>query len=73
MRNIKLPTFKEWVPDYLIRITIFLILFPALAVFAFYYSNTLETMSYYGIEASDVQYSVILMYGALVCFLPLDD
>ena len=73
MRTIPLPTFKTWVPDYLIRITIFLLLFPALAVFAFYYSNALETMSYYGIEAADVQYSVLLMYGALVCFLPLDD
>lgn len=68
-----LPTFKTWVPDYLIRITVFLLLFPALAVFAFYYSNAVETMSYYGIEAADVQYSVLLMYGALVCFLPLDD
>jgi len=73
MRLIILPTFKTWVPDYLIRITVFLLLFPALAVFAFYYSNAIETMSYYGIEAADVQYSVLLMYGALVCFLPLDD
>lgn len=73
MKLAPLPTFKTWVPDYLIRITIFLLLFPALAVFAFYYSNSLDTMGHYGIEAGDVQYSVLLMYGALVCFLPLDD
>lgn len=69
----KLSTFKEWVPDYLIRITIFLLLFPALATFAFYYSNTAETIGFYGIETSDVQYSVLLMYAGLVSFLPLDD
>lgn len=73
MKTLPLPTFKTWVPDYLVRVTIFLLLFPALAVFAFYYSNTAETMGYYGIEPGDVQYSVLLMYGALVCFLPLDD
>ncbi|WP_413513169.1 MFS transporter [Myroides odoratus] len=73
MRPTPLPTFKTWVPDYVIRVTIFALLFPALAVFAFYYSNTAETMGHYGIEAGDVQYSVLLMYGALVCFLPLDD
>ena len=73
MSMIPLPLFKTGVPEWLIRIAIFLVLLPALSIFALYFSNANETASYYGIETADVQYSVVLMYATLVSFLPLDD
>ncbi|MBC9933177.1 MFS transporter [Chitinophaga qingshengii] len=65
--------FKPWVPEWLIRLTIFLVLIPALGIFALYFSNGAETIGYYGIEPADMQYSVVLMYALLVAILPIDD
>jgi MFS family permease len=65
--------FKNWAPEWLIRLTIFLVLFPVLLIFAIYFSNVPETSGYYGIEPADVQFSVVLMYAALVSFFPVDD
>lgn len=73
MSNAPLPVFKTWVPEWLIRLTIFLVLLPALGIFALYFSNSAETAGYYGMEPADVQYSVVIMYATLVTFLPLDD
>lgn len=73
MSSVSLPLFKRWAPEWLIRITIFLMLLPALGVFALYFSNGAETTGYYGMEPADLQYSVVLMYAALVTFLPIDD
>jgi len=73
MSNDHLPIFKPWAPEWLIRSTIFLVLLPALVAFALYFSNTAETAGYYGMEPADVQYSVIMMYAALVAVLPVDD
>ncbi|NML39508.1 MFS transporter [Chitinophaga sp. G-6-1-13] len=73
MSSINLPLFKPWVPEWLIRTTILLMLLPALGVFALYFSNGAETTGYYGMEPADMQYSVVLMYAALVTFLPIDD
>lgn len=73
MTVLSLPFFKPWAPEWLIRLMILLVLLPALGTFALYFSNSAETAGYYGMEPADVQYSVVIMYGALVTFLPLDD
>lgn len=73
MSSVNLPLFKPWAPEWLIRTTIFLMLLPALGVFALYFSNGAETTGYYGMEPADMQYSVVLMYASLVTFLPIDD
>lgn len=65
--------FKEWAPDWLIRLTIFLVLMPGLLVFALYFSNISEASGYYGIEPADVQFSIVIMYAAMVSFFPVDD
>ncbi|WP_306350233.1 MFS transporter [Flavobacterium sp. '19STA2R22 D10 B1'] len=72
MSTTTLSIFKTWVPEWLIRITIFLVLLPALGIFALYFSNANETIGYYAMEPGDVQYSVVIMYAALVAFLPVD-
>ncbi|MCW3466662.1 MFS transporter [Chitinophaga nivalis] len=73
MSQTTLPVFRSWVPEWLIRLTILLVLLPPLGMFALYFSNATETAGYYGMEPADVQYSVIIMYAALVAFLPMDD
>ncbi|ASZ12120.1 MFS transporter [Chitinophaga pendula] len=68
----KIPLFKDWVPHWLAAITIFAILLTSLFSFALYSSNAASAMGYYGIEPTDVQYSIVLMYAAAVAFLALD-
>lgn len=66
------PFFKPWVPNWLAILTIFLILFPSLVIFALYYNSTLAVAEYYSMDAMDVQYSVVLMYATVISWLALD-
>lgn len=65
--------FKPWVPEHLVRFSIAIVLLQAVALFAFYFSNSIDMIGYYGIEPTDVQFSMVLMYGGIVCVLPLGD
>lgn len=65
--------FKDWVPKWLICGTIVSILTMALLGFALYYSNMESAIGYYGFEQADIQYSVVLMYAAVIAFLALDN
>ncbi|MGL4779578.1 MAG: MFS transporter [Bacteroidales bacterium] len=67
-----LKVFKEWVPDWLIKIIIVSVLFISLLSFALYYSNLKSTIAYYGFDKAAIQYSVVLMYATVVTFLALD-
>ena len=51
----QLPLFKPWVPNWLAILTIFLILFPSLVIFALYYNSTLAVAEYYSMDDMDVQ------------------
>ena len=64
--------FKPWVPNWLAILTIFLILFPSLVIFALYYNSTLAVAEYYSMDAMDVQYSVVVMYATVISYLALD-
>ena len=66
------PFFKPWVPNWLAILTIFLILFPSLVIFALYYNSTLAVAEYYSMDAMDVQYSVVVMYATVISWLALD-
>lgn len=66
------PIFKPWVPNWLAILTIFLILFPSLVIFALYYNSTLAVAEYYSMDAMDVQYSVVVMYATVISYLALD-
>ena len=66
------PFFKPWVPNWLAILTIFLILFPSLVIFALYYNSTLAIAEYYSMDAMDVQYSVVVMYATVISWLALD-
>lgn len=67
-----IPLFKSWVSEWLARSIIFLIVITCLMGFALYYSNAENAIGHFGMDPYDVQYSVVLMYAAVVCFLALD-
>lgn len=71
MQAHKIPVFKPWVSEWMARTVIFAVLMTCLFAFAFY-GSPLAVMGYYGIQPTDVQYGMIVIYGSTVAFLALD-
>ena len=67
-----LPVFRSWVPVWLIRITIFIVIVPGLLLFGLSTASAPGAAGYYGIEPSDVQYSMIAFYAAVAGFFALE-
>jgi DHA2 family multidrug resistance protein len=67
-----LPVFKPWVPQWLIKFTIFLVILPSLLLFGLSTANAPAAAGYYGIEPADVQYSMIIFYAAIASFFALE-
>lgn len=67
----KIPIFKPWVSEWVARSVIFAILMACLFSFAFY-SSPVAAMGFYGIQPTDVQYGMVVIYGSTVAFLALD-
>ncbi len=70
--NEKIPIFKNWVPEWLIRGTIFMVIMPAMFLLGIFAGNISETVGFYGIEPADVQFSVLVYYVALASFFSLE-
>lgn len=71
MQAHKIPIFKSWVSEWVARAVIFTILMTCLFSFAFY-GSPIATMGFYGIQPTDVQYGMVVIYGSTVAFLALD-
>jgi len=71
MQAHKIPIFKSWVSEWVARFVIFAILMTCLFGFAFY-GSPVATMGFYGIQPTDVQYGMVVIYGSTVAFLALD-
>ena len=71
MQAHKIPLFKHWVSEWLARSVIFSILMTCLFSFALY-SSPVTVMGFYGVQPTDVQYAMVLIYGSTVTFLALD-
>ncbi|WP_288446102.1 MFS transporter [uncultured Chryseobacterium sp.] len=71
MQAHKIPIFKSWVSEWVARSVIFAILMACLFSFAFY-GSPVATMGFYGIQPTDVQYGMVVIYGSTVAFLALD-
>jgi DHA2 family multidrug resistance protein len=67
-----LPVFRSWVPVWLIRITIFIVIIPGLLLFGLSTASAPGAAGYYGIEPADVQYSMIAFYAAVAGFFALE-
>lgn len=66
-----IPVFKPWVSEWMARSVIFAILMTCLFSFAFY-GSPVTAMGYYGVQPTDVQYGMVVIYGSTVAFLALD-
>ena len=53
--------FKKWVPEWLIKITLFIVLLPSLILFFLPLTNVNAAAGNTGIETYDVYYSVVLL------------
>lgn len=65
-------TFRSWAPEWLIRLTILLVLFPTVMLFALSTANVNAATGFYGAEPQDIQFSMLVYYAALVAFTPLE-
>lgn len=70
--SLVLPVFKPWVPVWVVRITIFTVIFPGLLMFGLSTANGPAAAGHYGIEPADVQYSMIVYYAAVAGFFALE-
>jgi len=70
--SLALPVFRSWVPVWLIRATIFLVIFPGLLLFGLSTASGPGAAGYYGIEPADVQYSMVIFYAAVAGFFALE-
>jgi MFS transporter, DHA2 family, multidrug resistance protein len=71
MQAHKIPVFKPWVSEWMARPVIFGMLMSCLFAFAFY-SSPVTVMGYYGVQPTDIQYAMVVIYGSCVAFLALD-
>ena len=64
--------FKDWVPDWLMKIVFFIVLLPSLVLFFLPMTNVAAAAGNTGIETYDVIYSVVLFYAGYVSFFSLE-
>lgn len=67
-----LPIFKSWVPEWLIKATIFLVVLPSMGLFGLSNANASVATGFYGFEPTDIQYSMIIFYAAVASFFALE-
>lgn len=67
-----IPLFKSWVPHWLIKVTLFIVLLPSLVLFFLPLANINAAAGYYGIEPTDVQFSVVIFYAGYTSFFSLE-
>ncbi|MDR2271156.1 MAG: hypothetical protein LBF27_09660 [Sphingobacterium sp.] len=64
--------FKEWVPEWLIKLILFSGLMPSMVLFFLPGANVNVTAGFYGAQPSDVQFLIILFYAGFVGFYVLE-
>ncbi|WP_343524893.1 MFS transporter [Pedobacter sp.] len=64
----QLPIFKARVPEWLIILSIFAVLLSSVLLFALSTADGTAAAGYYGANASDVQFSLLMFYAAVASF-----
>lgn len=64
--------FKDWVPEWLIKLILFSGLMPSMVLFFLPGANVNVTAGYYGCQPSDVQLLIVLFYAGFVGFYILE-
>lgn len=70
--NNRTPYFKPWASEWLIRLTIYILIVPANVLFGLSVSNVSAAAGHYGVEPNDIQYSLIVLYAAIASFYVLE-
>lgn len=68
----KIFLFRSWVPEWLEKITLFIVLLPSLVLFFLPMTNINAAAGNTGIETYDVLFSVVLFYAGYVSFFSLE-
>lgn len=67
-----IPVFRKWAPEWLIRISLFLVLLPSIVLFFLPLANINAAAGYHGCEPADIQFSVALFYAGYAGFYCLE-
>lgn len=68
----RFPIFKAWVPEWLVKISLYSILLPSIVLFFLPLANVNAAAGYYGCEPLDIYFSVALFYSGYVGFYALE-
>lgn len=68
----KVPFFKSRIPEWLVKIILFLMTLPGITIFFLPLANVNAAAGYYGCEPADIQFSVALFYAGYVGFYSLE-
>src|SRR4051794_18638847 len=68
----QMQIFKSWLPEWVIRCVIFVVLLPSMLLFGLSTANVTAASGHYGIEPADVQFSMIIFYAAVAGFVSLE-
>jgi len=63
---------KSWVPQWVTKLVIFMVLLPTMGLFGLSTANSNAAAGFYGFEPTDIQYSMIVFYAALTSFFALE-
>ncbi|UFH35245.1 MFS transporter [Flavobacterium acetivorans] len=63
---------KSWVPKWFIRIIIFLVILPAVSMLSGYSGGINSAASYYGLDPTDIQFSIVVYYAGIASFYSLE-
>ncbi|REC47468.1 efflux MFS transporter permease [Chryseobacterium pennipullorum] len=72
MAKRKMPFFKRWAPEWLIKIILFSMTLPGIIIFFLPLANLNAAAGYYGSEPADIQFAVALFYAGYVGFYSLE-
>ncbi|WP_339654127.1 MFS transporter [Flavobacterium frigidarium] len=64
--------FKNWVPKWLVKTILFLTILPVICMLAGYIGGIASAASYYGLDPTDIQFSIVLYYIGIASFFPLE-
>jgi len=67
-----MPLFRPWVPEWLIKLVLFIVLLPSVVLFFLPLSNINAAAGYNGIEPADVQFMVVVFYAGYASFFSLE-
>jgi len=66
------PLFRQWVPEWLIKIILFLVITPSMVLFFLPLANINAAAGHYGSEPADIQFAVALFYAGYAGFYSLE-